>query len=397
MSGKDIDLTGQRFGKLVVIERTIKPDNKKKKSSWWLCQCDCKNVVVFDGFSLSSGHTKSCGCSRLGKGVVDITGQKFGKLTAVETVRRLNEKSGKYQLLWRCKCDCGNETIVDGYQVRNGHTSSCGLCYSNLVGQKFGSLTVMRETDKQENSSYKRWLCQCDCGNEKIVSSVALRSGNTVTCGDRTKHYENLIGMRFGRLIVIEKVNKPENVKGTAHYWRCKCDCSGETITCTASLNRGHTTSCGCKQREETSLAHFRDGNILHFPTYWYFMKDNEKVKCRSSYEVIFANYLLKNDIEFKYEPETFILDMEKGKRVYTPDFLIIKENKYVELKGAFLNDQLERIEFFKKDHDISILYWEDMVKYCDLPFISRYTYNKHSKKLGLEIQDYLAEGLYLN
>lgn len=52
-----IDLTGQRFGKLVVLER----DNTSKRTKW-KCKCDCGNEVIVDAAHLKDGHTKSCGC-----------------------------------------------------------------------------------------------------------------------------------------------------------------------------------------------------------------------------------------------------------------------------------------------------------------------------------------------
>lgn len=61
--------------------------------------------------------------SRRGKGttLIDITGQKFGKLTAI---KRADTSSKK--VFWVCKCDCGNLTTVESYKVRTGHTTSCG-------------------------------------------------------------------------------------------------------------------------------------------------------------------------------------------------------------------------------------------------------------------------------
>ena len=56
--GKLIDLTGQRFGRLVVIERA---ENKGEKVRW-LCQCDCGNTVLVATNGLRNGGTKSCGC-----------------------------------------------------------------------------------------------------------------------------------------------------------------------------------------------------------------------------------------------------------------------------------------------------------------------------------------------
>lgn len=57
--GKLIDLTGQRFGRLTVIERT---ENDKSRHICWRCRCDCGKAVVVSNSKLRSGHTQSCGC-----------------------------------------------------------------------------------------------------------------------------------------------------------------------------------------------------------------------------------------------------------------------------------------------------------------------------------------------
>lgn len=53
-----IDLTGDKYGRLTVLERAA---NKGKKTAW-LCQCDCGNQTVVASTHLRSGHTTSCGC-----------------------------------------------------------------------------------------------------------------------------------------------------------------------------------------------------------------------------------------------------------------------------------------------------------------------------------------------
>ena len=60
---KCIDLTGQRFGNLTVIERAenyISPSGQQKAQ--WLCRCTCENLVIVQSQSLIKGLTKSCGC-----------------------------------------------------------------------------------------------------------------------------------------------------------------------------------------------------------------------------------------------------------------------------------------------------------------------------------------------
>ena len=57
-----IDLTGQRFGHLLVLVKTVKPANVRNTRGQWLCRCDCGNEVRIESASLRNGPTKSCGC-----------------------------------------------------------------------------------------------------------------------------------------------------------------------------------------------------------------------------------------------------------------------------------------------------------------------------------------------
>ena len=56
--------------------------------------------------------------------LIDLTGQRFGNLTAVQRIRDPDHK----RTYWRCRCDCGNYTCVEGGNLRSGHTKSCGHC-----------------------------------------------------------------------------------------------------------------------------------------------------------------------------------------------------------------------------------------------------------------------------
>lgn len=73
--GKLIDLTGERFGHLTVIERA----NCDSKWPRWICKCDCGNIKDFDGHSLRRGNSRSCGC-----GITRIIhGMSYSKLYKV--------------------------------------------------------------------------------------------------------------------------------------------------------------------------------------------------------------------------------------------------------------------------------------------------------------------------
>jgi len=113
------DITGQRFGKLVAKEFTGKIKNH---SAVWLCQCDCGNTTEVKANALSSGGIQSCGCLRSEVRIHDLTGQRYGKLVAIE-------KTGKKQnnsQVWICECDCGNKVEVSAGNLTSGKTNSCG-------------------------------------------------------------------------------------------------------------------------------------------------------------------------------------------------------------------------------------------------------------------------------
>ena len=59
-----IDLTGQRFGKLVVLRKADDTEKLTGQSSSWVCKCDCGNTTVVRSIFLRNGETKSCGCAK---------------------------------------------------------------------------------------------------------------------------------------------------------------------------------------------------------------------------------------------------------------------------------------------------------------------------------------------
>ena len=61
----------------------------------------------------------------------DITEMRFGRLVAIKPAGKANDRV----LLWLCKCDCGNEHIVRGKELRNGDTKSCGCLNKEIVSQ----------------------------------------------------------------------------------------------------------------------------------------------------------------------------------------------------------------------------------------------------------------------
>lgn len=120
----------------------------------------------------------------------------------------------------------------------------------DLTGQRFCRLRVVRraENDKKGRS---RWVCQCDCGSESIVQSYNLRNGHTTSCGCQSslKPFQDLVGKRFGRW----KVSKRSPNRGQQTMWLCRCECGTEKVVRGDHLVNGRSTSCGCYRKEVTA------------------------------------------------------------------------------------------------------------------------------------------------
>ena len=113
----------------------------------------------------------------------------------------------------------------------------------DLTGQRFGRLTVLRR-GKSDYCSAK-WICLCDCGKEKTIASYQLRRGSIRSCGCLRAKTIDLTGRKFGRLVALDYESRNHG-KHKRNYWRCQCQCGKHVKTMACNLLNGNTTSCGC-------------------------------------------------------------------------------------------------------------------------------------------------------
>lgn len=127
-----VDITGQRFGKLIVLEKTKKPENVTNRCAYWLCKCDCGEITVKSGSDLRRGNTTSCGCNIYNsKNYKNLTGQKFGLLTVIDLNNDYGlQVSHSHHCYWNCKCECGNICICSSSSLLTGK-QSCGCIKSH--------------------------------------------------------------------------------------------------------------------------------------------------------------------------------------------------------------------------------------------------------------------------
>ncbi|MGN1346804.1 MAG: hypothetical protein ACI4V1_08455 [Eubacteriales bacterium] len=172
-------------------------------------------------------------------------GNRIGHLT-VE--RKTKERKGRY-IIWLCRCDCGNEILLDTRALRRGTITDCGCLtkvkakQKDLTGKRFGHLVCIEPTEERCSDGSTIWICRCDCGNLCSAAAAQLSRGYKKSCGCLS-HYplKDYIGKRFGRLVVTGYAGKKDGM----HRWQCRCDCGNETVVGQSLLQSGRTKSCGC-------------------------------------------------------------------------------------------------------------------------------------------------------
>lgn len=114
------DIQGQQFGKLTALEPLPRDG---RQGTYWRCRCQCGRECQVSYANLSSGRSRSCGCSRR----VDLTGGRYGLLTVLGLSEKPAE-TGRKARLWICRCDCGAITYKTTDALRRDVRNSCAAC-----------------------------------------------------------------------------------------------------------------------------------------------------------------------------------------------------------------------------------------------------------------------------
>lgn len=158
-----------------------------------------------------------------------------------------------------------------------------------LVGQRFGHLTIIKDTGKRLHRSII-WECKCDCGNVHEVTSNNLNGGQTNSCGKQNcpyhKTYKNLKGLKFGKLTALQ----PTTMKDGSHmYWLCLCDCGNTKEVASNHLQRGEVQSCGCIKTSigEANIKQILDNNNINYLKEYSFSDLKNKKVLRFDFAII--------------------------------------------------------------------------------------------------------------
>ena len=252
---KLIDLTKEKFENLTVLYRGEDViENGKKRRVRWHCRCNCGNEFDVISDNLKKRPTMTCNeCAnkrRAEKNRINVIGNKYGRLTILETIPDTKPTRVK------CQCDCGNIYIGVQSDIVCKHTQSCGCLQKEMAAQ----------------SNTKDWT--------GVVSEHGVKFIN--------QEYQNDIGQWL---------------------WTCKCGVCGEKfIALPAKINNGHITSCGCALQSsgERYISSVLESLNCTFEGQYSFSDCKYKQELRFDFAVFDNNkllYLIEYDGKQHFEP----------------------------------------------------------------------------------------------
>lgn len=344
------DLVGFRSGRLLVIKFHHTANN----ANYWLCRCDCGNEVVKKSAELKGNKAvRSCGCLRN-----ELSGKRLHEKYAGKVARNRKNIAGTYigdvyiasyaytkknRAYWNCKCRlCGEEFVSNSFICKCSRQKPS----KDLIGNRYGRLIVVKYVKGG------KWQCLCDCGNIVVTTTTSLKSGHTHSCGCYAKdrahehNFKDITGRKFGKLTVLE-FSKHE---GKRYFWRCRCDC-GKELDVEKSNLFGGQQSCGC-----LDISH--NGSIGEKEVYEFMFevtgKSSIKSKILDGKEIDIYYEHLKLGIEYngsKFHATKGAVFEDKPKLYHQEKFLLAKD-KGIHLINIFdidwINNQ-DKIKMYLK------------------------------------------------
>lgn len=200
----------------------------------------------------------------------NLVGQIFGKLVVLERAEDHIQPSGQRKVVWKCQCSCDNKTIcyVSGYNLKNGHTKSCGCLATEKIlniaqNNKENSKTneAMKNISKDELVEYYRYHTRAETSEYFNITDSVLRNllkvynikKNTQERRYTSTNFVDMTGWIMSEHGVpnskIQVISFDKIINNQA-YWNCLCECGKEFSGNGTKIRSGRILSCGCIYEE---------------------------------------------------------------------------------------------------------------------------------------------------
>lgn len=145
----------------------------------------------------------------------DLSGVRFTRLVAIERIQSLNSRA-----MWRCRCDCGSETVVRGTALTTGNSRSCGC----LVRDSMAAIGRSNATHGQSGTvEYNSWSAMLDrCYDKKNNRYRLYGAHGVVVCNRWRNSFENFLADMGRRPTAKHSLDRWPNTNGNYEPTNCR-------------------------------------------------------------------------------------------------------------------------------------------------------------------------------